>query len=78
MIFGCCLVTLASHVSLPISPNFHVFIAFYLLLSGNQAAFFLFSPDGKTIFLFNPDKVTPWNLDLIDLLNHYALSVHSG
>ncbi|MBW4620790.1 MAG: PD40 domain-containing protein [Cyanosarcina radialis HA8281-LM2] len=30
---------------------------------------FLFSPDGKTIFLFDYDgKVTPWNLDLEDLL----------
>jgi hypothetical protein len=38
MVLGCCVVTLASHVSLPVSPNSHVFIDFHLLLSGSQVS----------------------------------------
>jgi hypothetical protein len=36
MNFGFGVVTLASHVSLPTSPNSHVLIGFHPLLSGNQ------------------------------------------
>jgi WD40 repeat protein len=39
---------------------------------------FVFSPDGKTIFLFDYDgKVTPWNLNLEDLLKRGCETVQS-